>query len=1157
MSTPRPIPHDVLAVQREASDPAVSAWVSANAGSGKTHVLAQRVIRLLLEGTDPGKILCLTFTKAAAANMANRVFTTLAKWTTLDDADLDKEIRNVGARTDGERRAAARRLFACALETPGGLKIQTIHGFCARLLQQFPFEAHVAARFRVLEETQQRQLMERLRLSVLLEAAAKPDSALGRALADATTAASDFAFKDALDEAITKRDEVTMFVEGAGGIDGVRAQLSQSLGLGAGQTIEQIEREIVEGPLLPLAEWGAVADVCAKGSPNDRNQSDRLHQAARSAGAERVEDYLSIFMTDKGTPRSSIITMALARKYPELAKRLEQERDRILTLHARRRGAAVRDRTAALLTIAVEIIARYRAEKDRSGLLDYDDLIDKTRALLDRGAAAWVHYKLDLGIDHLLIDEAQDTSAEQWGIVNKLVSEFTAGIGARGALERSIFAVGDEKQSIFSFQGAALEAFAEVGRQFRRAHQDASLPFLRLEFKHSFRSLQVVLDAVDKVFAQPAAFAGLSTDRAPTAHTAVREHAAGFVELWDLIEPDDKPEVEAWDAPFDTTSETNPRAKLARMIASSIRTWMARGDTVGSGADRHTVRPGDILILVRQRGPLFEAIIRALKDAAIPVAGADRLILTEHIAVMDLLVLADAILLEQDDLALATVLKSPLFGLSEDELFTLAWNRPGSLRARLREQRPDIARTLDRLGADARSATPFDFYTGLLGADGGRRHFVARLGTEANDALDEFLNLALDYESRETPSLQGFIAWMRTASADIKRDMEIARDEVRVMTVHGAKGLEAPIIILADTTTAPTGPPQYQPRLLALRGRGAPVCFAWMPNRNDEIEPIARARADAATAVENEYRRLLYVAMTRAADRLVVCGALGKQAMPPGCWYQLVQEGLAASGLLVEEAADHGDGTVLRFRTAPRQPAAPAPSVPTQMALTLEPAWLNTSVPTEPTIDAVLAPSGASPSPRVPGSRDETSGAARSAALLRGIVVHRLLQSLPDVPSERRAEVALQFLKRAGRDLIPEHDILVAQVIRLLDDARFQPLFAAGSRAEVPIVGRLVVSGRPRIVSGQIDRLAVTPDAVLIADYKTDRPAPRRPDEVPRGYLRQLALYRALLSRIYPGRLVRAALIWTDVPELMELSEETLEREIASLTCPEGGLGNA
>jgi ATP-dependent helicase/nuclease subunit A len=1151
MSAPAPIPHHVLEVQRQASDPSVSAWVAANAGSGKTHVLAQRVIRLLLEGTDPGKILCLTFTKAAAANMANRVFTTLAKWTTLDDAALDKAIRDVGARSDAARRAAARRLFASALETPGGLKIQTIHGFCARLLQQFPFEAHVAARFRVLEETQQRQLLERLRLAVLIEAAAQPDCPLGRALADATTAASDFAFKDALDEAIRKRDEVVAFVDGAGGIDGVRKQLSQALDVDVAATLEAIERDIIEGPFLPIAQWSAAADAWATGSSSDQDQAERLREALAAAGSERVDAYLSVFITDKG-PRKSVITAASRNKHPDLARRLAQEQERITRLDAQRRGAAIRDRTAALVTLAVEIIARYRAEKDRAGLLDYDDLIDKTGALLERVEAAWVHYKLDLGIDHLLVDEAQDTSAAQWDIVRKLVSEFTVGIGARGALERSIFAVGDEKQSIFSFQGAVLEVFAEMGRQFGRAHAGASLPFLPLEFKHSFRSLQVVLDAVDVVFAQPQAFSGLSTDKAPTAHTAVRAHGPGFVEIWDLVEPDDKPDVEAWDAPFDTASETNPRAKLARTIAGSIRTWIARGDVVGGDADRHPVRPGDILILVRQRGPLFEAIIRALKDAGIPVAGADRLILTEHIAVMDLLVLADAILLEQDDLALATVLKSPLFGLSETDLFDLVWNRRGTLRAVLRERRPEIARELDALSTEARSQTPFEFYARLLGAGGARRRFITRLGAETNDALDEFLNLALDYESRETPSLQGFIAWMRTASADIKRDMEIARDEVRVMTVHGAKGLEAPIVILADTTTAPMGPPQYQPRLLALPRSDAPAdtpaCLTWMPNRKDEVPPVARARAEVTTATENEYRRLLYVAMTRAADRLVVCGALGKQAMPTGCWYQLVREGLEASDLLVEEPADHGDGTVLRFRTAPRQPMPPAERDTKQMSLALAPAWLTTSLPGEPAFNPTLTPSGADPR-HVADARATGRGSARRDALLRGVLVHRLLQSLPDIPAQRRPDLARQFLLRAGRDLAAAHDELIAQVERVLDDARFKPLFAPGSRAEVPIVGRLILPAGPQLVSGQIDRLAITPDAVLIADYKTDRPAPRGVEQVARGYLRQLALYRALLLRIYPGRVVRAALVWTDIPDLMELSRELLDREIASLTC--------
>jgi ATP-dependent helicase/nuclease subunit A len=1148
MNAPHAIPHDVLALQRDASDPSVSAWVSANAGSGKTHVLAQRVIRLLLQGTDPAKILCLTFTKAAAANMANRVFTTLAKWITLDDRELDQAIREVGADTGSEQRALARRLFACALETPGGLKIQTIHGFCARLLQQFPFEAHVAARFRVLEDAQQQQLLEQLRLAVLLDAAGQPDSACGRALAVAITAASDLAFKDALADAIKNRGRIEAFLAQAGGPDKISAALSRLFGIEPNLSLEQLEAEIVDGPNLPKSDWASVADVYCTGSKRDCGQATQLRKALNAFGTERIEAYLSVFLTGTRETRQSLMTAKLAGEHADLASKLYKEQTRLFLLHAQRRAVAVRDRTAALFTIADAVIRRYRAEKERRGLLDYEDLIDKTLALLDRVDAAWVHYKLDLGIDHLLIDEAQDTSPAQWDIVKRLVSEFTAGIGARGALGRSIFAVGDEKQSIFSFQGAVPAAFADMNRHFHRAHEGGNLPFLPIEFKHSFRSVQVVLDAVDRVFRQPAAYAGLSADEAPTAHTAVRAREPGFVEIWELVEPEEKEKVEEWDAPFDTTSETSPRAKLARMIAGAIRTWIARGDEVGNSSDRHRVRPGDILVLVRQRGPLFEAIIRALKDAAIPVAGADRLILTEHIAVMDLLVLADALLLEQDDLALATILKSPLFGLSEQDLFELAWQREGSLHAALRQRKPDIAKRLEALATSARSETPFAFYATLLGAEDGRKQFLARLGAEANDALDEFLNLALAYGRQETPSLQGFVAWMRTASADVKRDMEIARDEVRVMTVHGAKGLEAPIVILADTTTPPAGPPQYQPKLLALRspsaGPGVADCLVWMPNRDDEIAPIAQSRADVVRAAEDEYRRLLYVGMTRAADRLVVCGAVGKQTMPAGCWYQLIQQGLEASGLLVAEPADHRGGTVQRFRIAAAEPMAPVEAAPEQMMFAWTPPWLWDAVPTA-SMARPVTPSTASSGRYRRGG--DASG--RTNALLRGTLVHRLLQSLPDVPIARRAEVAQRFLTQAGPTLAPEHDGLIAQVMRLLSDAPFQPLFGPGSRAEAPIVGRLVSADGPLIVSGQIDRLVVTSDAVLIADYKTDQPAPRAVDDVPRTYLRQLALYRAVLGKVYVDRPIRAALVWTAVPELMELPAEILDQEVANLTC--------
>ncbi|MEX0753205.1 MAG: UvrD-helicase domain-containing protein, partial [Xanthobacteraceae bacterium] len=705
---------------------------------------------------------------------------------------------------------------------------------------------------RVLDETDQRLLLERIRRGVLLTAANDPQSEAGRALESIVAAASDQGFYDALNEAMQKRDRIAAWFDDAGGLDTAVAQLAAALGITPDDTLEQVDAEILDGPHLPPAQWASIAAIFVQGSTNDRAQGERLAQAASSNGQARLDAYRSIFLTGEDAPRKSLITKPLAEEHPGLAHRLDEEKARVNALWQKRRAVAARDRAKALLTLAVAVIEGYRAEKSRRGLLDYDDLIARTRELLGRMEAAWVHYKLDLGIDHLLIDEAQDTSPEQWDIIKRFVSEFTAGAGARGAAKRSIFAVGDDKQSIFSFQGAAPEAFAEMRRFFKKTFEEAALEFLPVELKHSFRSVRIVLDAVDKVFERPAAYAGLTADPVATVHEAVRAAAPGLVELWPPVEPEEREEVVGWDAPFDIALATHPRVKLARRIAGTVKCWLERGDFVGDGDRRHRLRAGDILILVRQRGPLFEAIIRALKNEGVAVAGADRLVLTEHIAVMDLLVLADAVLHPPDDLALATALKSPLFGLSDDDLFALAHDRPDTLREALAGRRPDLAARLDSIADAARRLSPFAFYAELLGAGGGRGAFLSRLGPEANDALDEFLNLALDYESRETSSLQGFAAWLRTASAEVKRDMELARDEVRVMTVHGAKGLEAPIVILADTTNPPAGPPQNQVRLLALPAQkappGAPHRFVWMPSKKDDTMPTAAARAAAMAA---------------------------------------------------------------------------------------------------------------------------------------------------------------------------------------------------------------------------------------------------------------------------------------------------------------------
>ncbi|MCC6775060.1 MAG: double-strand break repair helicase AddA [Hyphomicrobiales bacterium] len=1142
MNAPRVIPEAVRRVQIEASDPSVSAWVAANAGSGKTHVLAQRVIRLLLAGIDPARILCITFTKAAAANMANRVFGTLRDWTALGDEQLDRAIQEMGsAKPDTERRARARRLFATALETPGGLKVQTIHAFCTRLLHQFPFEANVAARFDVLDEPTELRLLGEISLTVLLEATQAPDGALARAVATAIAEVSDQTFKDVVGEAIRKRDQVSSWLAQDGDVIAATRGLCEELGIGPEDTIVGIESEMVEGPLLPSAHWPRVAAAFRQGSKQDQDQADRLLAALAASDSERASAYLQLFVTGSMTPRQRLIINAA--EEPALAELLGREQARVLALLERRKAVACRDRTEALLTVVARVLARYRTEKDRRGLLDYDDLIDKALDLLREDRAAWVHYKLDQGIDHVLIDEAQDTSPKQWELIRLLTAEFFAGAGAR-LVPRTVFAVGDEKQSIFSFQDAAPRAFAEMRRHYQQSHEVVGLGFEYREFKHSFRSGPNVLGAVDKVFEPQTIHASVTSDAAGIPpHLALPDAKPGLVEIWETLKPEARREIEAWDAPFDDLAETSPQVRLATKIAKRIRRWMGEG-----------ARAGDVLVLVRQRGPLFEAIIRALKDQRVPVAGADRLVLTEHIAIMDLMVLADALLLPADDLALATVLKSPLFGLTDDDLFEIAWQRKGSLRAALRVKAPSSARLSE---ADARldryaiwaQGLPFSFYSRVLAAENGRRRFLARLGHEADDALDELLNLALDYEQRETPSVQGFVAWLRTAQTDVKRDMEATRDEVRVMTVHGAKGLEAPIVVLADTTSEPAGPPHRQPRLLQLPTDvpGHANRLVWARGQATDVPKVATARKAARREAEDEYRRLLYVAMTRAIDRLIICGAQGERKPPDGCWWNLVSRALQP---VATETTEDEDGVVWRYRLVPEPTDictnAQDGSVRSVARAHPLPRWLAERVPDAPAHAQPLSPSRAhdETAPRGTGG----SSVERRRAMARGVLMHRLLQSLPDIPAGVRIDYARRHLDRNAHEFeAAERTEMIVQIERLLNDPRYAALFLPGSRAEVPIVGRAIGG---RLVSGQIDRLAVSDLGVLIGDYKTNATPPRRFEEAPPAYVRQLALYRAVLAQLYPCKPVKALLIWTYTADAMEIPAAAMDREIAALTSP-------
>jgi ATP-dependent helicase/nuclease subunit A len=1132
------VPDHTRDAQRRAADPRASAWVSANAGAGKTKVLTDRVVRLLLAGAQPGSILCLTFTKAAAANMAIRVFERLGRWVTLDDESLAADLRELeGESPDREQLRLARRLFARAVETPGGLKIDTIHAFCERLLHLVPFEANVPARFAVLDESQAEELVAQSTANVLADAAGGDRTDLAEALNLVSLDAAGEALSAALGAAVRNR----AFLDGPGGHAGTIKSLRTALGLSIDDTAASIERAMIEDGITPR-HWRDIAEALMAGKPTDRKRAASLLAALDSGNADaRLGHYLCVFLNKDDSPRvgPQFLTKSVD---AALKERLLCEQERILALCDRRRAAGALERTGAIFILANEINRRVEETKARLGVLDFQDLIGKTLALLSRGDASWVLYKLDRGIDHVLIDEAQDTNPQQWEILRHITADFTAGFGAQGSRIRTLFAVGDPKQSIYGFQGAVPQEFEFSRRRWQELTKAAELGFEDVRLTVSFRSAKAVLSAVDATFKIPAHFRGLSFEDTAigTVHETARPEAPGLVELWPPEKPAEEDEPEAWVLPLDEPERSSPPVVVARRIARAAKCWTTTGDEMG-----RVWKAGDILLLVRKRGPAFDAVIRALKEAGVPVAGADRLNIGEHIAVLDLVAAGRAALLPEDDLTLACALKSPLVGLNDGDLIRIAASRGEDepLVAAL-ERHAAAGDLAAQRGHDAlrewrslaRAKGPFGFFATLLGPMRGRSQLVARLGSEAGDAIDAFLCFAHNAELIETPSLTTFLSAFESASHTIKRDLDATRNEVRVMTVHGAKGLEAPIVVLIDGCEVLGRDPVLIP-LPVGRGPDIPV---WSPGRSSDCRVIAQARESLRQKALEEHNRLLYVAMTRAKDRLVIAPYLsGRKESPQEAWCEMVRRALVdeAGGLERDEAPY---GPIAIWRDGQPWRRAAAASVVTPLDAIALPAWLGEQVEQEPEPSPPIRPSSAL------GAADRTTrpgdGPFAPTARLRGTLIHALLEKLPEAPAGRREVLARSYVAaRAPRFDGEARAAVVADALGVIEAPDLNGLFGPESRAEVPIAGWIGTAGGRVPVSGQIDRLAVIGDDVYLADFKTTVRPPLIGEAIPPGHVAQLALYRALLCEIYPGRRIRPFLIFTSGPLVRELGEDELE----------------
>ncbi|MCP4922843.1 MAG: double-strand break repair helicase AddA [bacterium] len=1076
--------------QLKARDPSVSVWVEASAGSGKTKLLIDRLLRLLLTGSPPGKILCITFTKAAASEMEERLLARLQDWAQSEDSFLKEELEAIlgrSAQTEEENRA--RSLLLRVLDDPRGLKFQTLHAFCQSLLQSFPLEAELIPGFKVLDDTESRPLLQ-LALQKVLES--QPQDMRRFLVRTMGT--------------LPLENFVQTYVRAWG--EGISSwEVSKDLNLDPGTSVKSLRENFCQGSSFPREHLLQAAKCLEEGGRTDLQRSQALSWWCQKTPDDRAEfalEYASNFLTKTKEIRQRLVTAKLVEKSPELLEILETEAQRIQRWINQETTYQYAESSNKLMDLGQKVAQTYKALKEEKSVLDYDDLIACAANLLEnRESAPWVLYKLDGGVHHVLLDEAQDTSPAQWRIIKALTQEFFVGKTAQYH-NRTLFVVGDGKQSIYSFQGADVSVFRKM-----RAHfiQTAPQQWRQVQLNRSYRSSPAVLKVVDSAFEPEKVCKGVQERR--VIHEAFREKAPGCVEVWPLEkgEPEEGSNI---------SGDVIASQKLANNIAQKLKHWIETREVFPSLG--RPLAPGDIMILVQRRNHFLYALIRALKNKGVPVAGVDRLQLSEQLAIQDLIALGRFLLMPSDDKSFFQILLGPLFRLGHQDLYEISARRgkqslwqafkDASQKNEYKLFQPVVMELLSLLGRVDYS-TPFEFFSSLLEAQQGRQRFLSVFGHSVSEILDAFLRMVAQHEAAHPASLQGFLHWFDQFSGVVKREISQSPDEVQVRTVHSAKGLQSPLVILPDSVRIP------KVRDSLIRHEKG---MAWMPPSKGHIPQTRYIQSAHQERIEQEYRRLLYVAMTRAENHLIVSGWSAKEDPEEGCWYDVVTRGL--NSLPNVQMGQEGDlvfqenfeGVVVSENSANKK------NPPLHKPL---PAWASQVFEDKPE--------------EVPLQKQTTQ--PRIESLEKGSWIHLLLEHLPRVSASQRRALARRLLSPSDVDAV-SFELIYTEVSRLLENPTLQPLWASNARYEVPILGKL--EGISRNV--RLDYLAVTSEHVHVVDYKTDATPASQIQQISSSYIQQMAEYVFLLEQLYPNHTIKASILWTHSGVLQDLPLSLVKR---------------
>jgi ATP-dependent helicase/nuclease subunit A len=835
-----------------ASDPKNSCWVFASAGSGKTKILVDRVVRLLLADVSPNKIFCLTFTKAAAAEMQERINSRLAELVLVSDEELQKKLEELSGKfPSADLLKKARTLFVKILDDEARVKVQTIHAFCQTLIKIFPFESQVKPSFEILEESREKLLMQQAQKEVLRYAL--EDEVLRNLVIRINANLHDESLSDLLSGLLDKKEKLDFEV----------AEIYEKLSLSPQDNEQEIFQKFLQ-KLNHAENLQLALDLENSDLKTNRDIANKIRIFCNEPKLENFSTYQSAFFTDKNEPRkirgkTAESLMDVALKQCDL---ISQFSDKINSL-------SLANDTALLLEFTNYVLASYVKLKQQRALLDYNDLIIETNRLLaNPDFSDWVKMKMDGSFDHILIDESQDTNRQQWSIIKALCEDFFSGLSLSNQ-QRSIFIVGDEKQSIFSFQGAEPDISSEIFSYFKNKFGDQ---FKKIELHHSFRSRAEILAAVDKVFLDPERKAAISKASEFSGHFVTRE-GKGLVEIW----PKAKKEIEKeefsyeWQINYQKNEQTEQEI-LAEIISKKITSW----------AQDRSVNYGDVMILLRTRtNGFFDELVKNFHRHQIPFTSISRVRFSESLLIQDLLAAARFVLLPQDDLNLACLLKSPIFDFSEDELLKICLKKNAEeatiykalIGSKTREK-------LEELIMKSQEVNCFEFFYFILYEQNQRQNFLSYFGHESLEMLDKFIISVSNFCQNSSPNLQKFLEFVEEIDPEISLSA-VENNRVRISTIHGAKGLQAKVVVLPDCSYDLRRSPSAKEKILWIDG--LPI---WCAKKSYENKLIRAHREVRLKEIKEEGLRLLYVGMTRAEDELYISGF--GNSTDPDSWYEIL-----------------------------------------------------------------------------------------------------------------------------------------------------------------------------------------------------------------------------------------------------------------------------